>query len=74
MVDHTPSHLWESASRSISAALVVYMAVMAEGRSGWEGNETLQRAVNIDRGVIVKPGISAFQSRNATYPHAPLEA
>lgn len=74
MVDHTPSYLWESASRSISAALVVCMAAMAEGRSGWEGNETLQRAVNIDRGVIVKPGISAFQSRNATYPHAPLEA
>lgn len=71
-VDHTPSYLWESASRSISAALVVYMAAMAEGRSGWEGNETLQRAVNIDRGVILKPGIAAFQARQAAYPHAPL--
>lgn len=73
-VDHTPSYLWESASRSISAALVVYMATMAEGRAGWEGNETLQRAVNIDRGVIQKPGISAFQSRQAAYPHLPLLA
>lgn len=73
-VDHTPSYLWESASRSISAALVVYMPTMAEGRTGWEGNETLQRAVNIDRGVIQKPGISAFQSRQAEYPHAPLAA
>ena len=71
-VDHTPSYLWESASRSISAALVVYMATMAEGRPGWEGNETLQRAVNIDRGVIQKPGINEFQSRQAAYPHLPL--
>ncbi len=71
-VDHTPSYLWESASRSISAALVVYMPTMVEGRTGWEGNDTLQRAVNIDRGVIQKPGISAFQSRQSAYPHAPL--
>ena len=73
-VDHTPSYLWESASRSISAALVVYMAAMAEGRAGWEANETLQRAVNIDRGVIRKPGIADFQSRQMSYPHAPLAA
>ncbi len=25
-VDHTPSYLWESASRSISAALIVYLS------------------------------------------------
>ncbi len=71
-VDHTPSYLWESASRSISAALVVYIPMMVEGRLGWEGNETLQRAVNIDRGVIQKPGITAFQERQAEYPHASL--
>lgn len=73
-VDHTPSYLWESASRSISAALVVYMPTMVEGRPGWEGNETLQRAVNIDRGVIQKPGITAFQERQAEYPHVSLAA
>ena len=71
-VDHTPSYLWESASRSISAALVVYMAAMAGGREGWEGNETLRRAVNIDRGVVCKPGILAFQSRAPEYPHAAI--
>ena len=48
------------------------MATMAEGRPGWEGNETLLRAVNIDRGVIQKPGINEFQSRQAAYPHLPL--
>ena len=73
-VDHTPSYLWESASRSISAALIVYMAKMAQGRAGWEGDETLRRAVNTDRGVIQKPAIIAFQSRQSAYPHAPLAA
>ena len=73
-VDHSPSYLWESASRSISAALVVYMEAMAQGRAGWEGNQTLQRAVNIDRGVILKPAIIAFQGRKPDYPYAPLDA
>lgn len=72
-VDHTPSYLWEAASRSISAALVVYMTAMAHGRTGWESNETLRRAVNIDRGVIVKPAIISFQSRQTEYPHAALD-
>ncbi|KFL37715.1 N(5)-(carboxyethyl)ornithine synthase [Arenimonas donghaensis] len=71
-VDHTPSYLWESATRSISAALVVYMESMARGREGWEHDATLQRALNIDRGVVQKPGILAFQGRMATYPHGPV--
>jgi len=73
-VDHTPSYLWESASRSISAALVVYMEAMARGRTGWESSQTLLRAVNIDQGVIQKPAIVAFQSREPDYPHRPLAA
>jgi alanine dehydrogenase len=71
-VDHTPSYLWESASRSISAALVVYMATMARGRAGWESDPTLSRAVNIDGGVIQKPAIVSFQKRQPEYPHAPV--
>ena len=71
-VDHTPSYLWESASRSISAALVVYLPTVIEGRASWQRNETIRRAVNIDAGVIVKPIISSFQNRQPDYPHAPL--
>lgn len=71
-VDHTPSYLWESATRSISAAMVVYLATMARGRIGWEADETLRRAVNVDAGVVQKPGILAFQSRQSAYPHLPL--
>ena len=71
-VDHTPSYLWESASRSISAALVVYLPTVLEGRASWQRNETIRRAVNIDAGVIVKPTILSFQNRQTDYPHTSL--
>ncbi|WP_133468131.1 N(5)-(carboxyethyl)ornithine synthase [Paraglaciecola marina] len=68
-VDHTPSYYWESASRSISAALVVHLPSIAAGPDGWKKNETIRRAINIDQGVIQKSEILAFQNRHATYPH-----
>jgi N5-(carboxyethyl)ornithine synthase len=71
-VDHTPSYLWESASRAISAALIVYLPAVVAGRDGWQQNETIQRAVNIDEGVILKPAVLAFQKRQPHYPHAPI--
>ncbi|MCJ9429648.1 N(5)-(carboxyethyl)ornithine synthase [Kordiimonas marina] len=71
-VDHTPSYLWESASRSISAALIVHLPSVVDGRAGWQKNETIRRAINIDAGVIVKPHILSFQKRHTDYPHAPL--
>lgn len=73
-VDHSPSYLWESASRSISAALIVHLPTVLEGRESWEKNETIRRAVNIDAGVILKPDILSFQNRQPSYPHAPCEA
>lgn len=71
-VDHTPSYLWESASRSISAALMVYMPIALGGRTQWETNDTMRRAMNIDSGVICKPDILSFQKRQASYPHAEI--
>lgn len=71
-VDHTPSYLWESASRSISAALIVHLPSVVDGRTGWQKNETIRQAVNIDEGVIVKPHILAFQKRQPDYPHISL--
>jgi N5-(carboxyethyl)ornithine synthase len=68
-VDHTPSYLWESASRSISAALIVYLPTVLEGREGWMTNPTIQKAINIDEGVIVKESILTFQNRMPDYPH-----
>lgn len=67
-VDHTPSYLWESATRSISAALIVYMENVLEGRDSWQQNETIRRAINIDEGIIKKPLILSFQNRATTPP------
>ena len=71
-VDHSPSYLWESASRSISAALIVYLPAVLEGRESWQQNETIRRAINIDAGVIQKSIILSFQKRQKSYPHAVL--
>jgi alanine dehydrogenase len=73
-VDHTPSYLWESASRSISAALVVHLPAVVDGRTGWDGNETVRRAINIDAGVIQKASILSFQNREQNYPHVVTSA
>ncbi|WP_188150725.1 N(5)-(carboxyethyl)ornithine synthase [Teredinibacter waterburyi] len=72
-VDHTPSYLWESATRSISAALIVYLPAVLAGRKSWFENETIRRAINIDCGVIKSPAILAFQNREDEYPHALIE-
>ena len=68
-VDHTPSYYWESASRSISAALVVHLPSVIRGRESWMQNATIKNAINIDKGVIVKDTILRFQNRNIDYPH-----
>lgn len=68
-VDHTPSYLWESASRSISAALIVHLPTVVDGRACWQHNETIRQAVNIDNGTILKPNILSFQNRQLAYPH-----
>ena len=72
-VDHTPSYLWQSASRSISGALVVHLPAVIEGHTNWQQNETIKRAVNIDAGVIQKPEILSFQKRKPDYPHTPSD-
>jgi N5-(carboxyethyl)ornithine synthase len=72
-VDHTPSYLWESASRSISAALIVHLPTVLEGHESWQQNETIRHAVNVDAGVIQKSTILSFQKRQPSYPHAPID-
>ncbi|MGB5868047.1 MAG: N(5)-(carboxyethyl)ornithine synthase [Arcobacteraceae bacterium] len=68
-VDHTPSYLWESATRSISAALIVYLPTVLAGRAAWFKNETIKQAINIDQGVIINKSILSFQNRDLSYPH-----
>ncbi len=68
-VDHTPSYYWESASRSISAALLVHLPSVVSGYENWNKNKTIKNAVNIKRGVVVKDSILRFQGREKNYPH-----
>jgi N5-(carboxyethyl)ornithine synthase len=68
-VDHTPNYLWESATRSISAALIVHLEAVMAGHDNWQKNETIRRAINIEAGVIQKQNILLFQKRQANYPH-----
>lgn len=68
-VDHTPSYLWESATRSISAALIVHLPTVLEGREAWNKSTTIKEAINIDRGVVQKNEILEFQNRVPEYPH-----
>jgi alanine dehydrogenase len=69
-VDHTPNYLWESASRSISAALIVHLPVVLAGYESWQQSETIRKAINIDAGIIQKPDIISFQNRESVYPYA----
>jgi N5-(carboxyethyl)ornithine synthase len=71
-VDHTPSYLWESATRSISGALIVYLKTVLEGRDCWQQNRTIRKAINIDGGVIQNSSILSFQNREPDYPHAQI--
>ena len=68
-VDHTPSYFWESASRSISAALIPHLSSVIEGRGCWKKNKTITNAINLDEGVVVKDTILRFQNRGIDYPH-----
>ena len=68
-VDHTPSYYWESASRSISAAMIVYLSTVISGKESWMQNDTIKNAINVDNGVIVKDAILKFQNRQKAYPH-----
>jgi alanine dehydrogenase len=68
-VDHSPSHLWNSATWEISKALLPYLRPMLAGTDAWTGNETIRRAIEISEGIIQNPRILTFQHRSAQYPH-----
>lgn len=69
-VDHSPSYLWNSASWEISEGLLPFLDVVLEGPAVWKENETIDRAIEIQDGVIRNPAILEFQHRSAQYPHA----
>ncbi|WP_306952653.1 N(5)-(carboxyethyl)ornithine synthase [Streptomyces sp. B4I13] len=70
-VDHSPSHLWNSATWEISEALLPYLRKVMSGPAAWEDDPTVGKAVEIRDGVVLNPKILSFQHRGASYPHAP---
>lgn len=69
-VDHTPSYLWNAASREISKALLPYLETVAGGESAWRSELTIGRAIDVRDGVVQNKNILTFQHRSADYPHA----
>jgi alanine dehydrogenase len=69
-VDHSPSHLWNSATWEISEALMPFLATTMSGSDAWEADETIRRAIEIRRGVVQNPRILSFQNRAPEFPHA----
>ncbi|MDQ4024067.1 MAG: N(5)-(carboxyethyl)ornithine synthase [Actinomycetota bacterium] len=68
-VDHSPSHLWDSATWEISDALLPYLPVVLGGPGEWARDDTISRAIEIRDGVIQNPKILSFQGRSPDYPH-----
>ncbi|HEY2284326.1 MAG TPA: hypothetical protein VGH88_01140, partial [Streptosporangiaceae bacterium] len=68
-VDHSPSHLWDSATWEISEALLPHLRTVLGGPPAWVADETVRRAIEIQDGVIQNPRILSFQHRAPDYPH-----
>lgn len=68
-VDHTPSLYWESATWSISEALLPYLDVVQRGPSAWADEPTIARAVEIEQGEVRNERILSFQGRASDHPH-----
>lgn len=69
-VDHSPSHLWNSATWENSEALLPYLRTVMTGPASWEADATIRNAIEIQDGVVLNPKILSFQHRTAAYPHA----
>jgi alanine dehydrogenase len=68
-VDHSPSHLWNSATWEISEAILPHLRPVLAGPSAWDAHDTIRRAIEIRDGVIQNPRILSFQHRSPDYPH-----
>ncbi|MER6443518.1 N(5)-(carboxyethyl)ornithine synthase [Streptomyces sp. NPDC001185] len=68
-VDHSPSHLWDSATWEISEALLPYLREVMSGPAAWDADATIRNAIEIRDGVVRNPKILSFQHRAAAYPH-----
>lgn len=45
-----------------------HLSTILEGRDGWMKNDTNQKAINIDNGLVKKESVLTFQNRMPDYP------
>ncbi len=67
-VNHSPSFFFEAASFEISKALLNYLKHILE-KGNYRGNHVLEKAVDIEQGIILNKNIITFQKRLEKYPH-----
>lgn len=67
-VDHSPSYYWNAASYEISGALLPYLQYVLEHET-YIGNKVLEKAIDIEHGIIKNPKIITFQNRESEYPY-----
>ena len=69
-VDHSPSHLWRSATWENSEAILPFLPTVMGGPDAWEADPTIRRAIEIREGVIQNPAVLSFQGRDPAHPHS----
>jgi alanine dehydrogenase len=69
-VDHSPSYLFDSATWTISEALMPYLRTVMAGPEAWSKSPTIDRATEMRDGLILNPKILSFQNRSARAPHS----
>ena len=68
-VDHSPAYLWNSATWTISEALIPYLRTVMSGPRAWQEDMTIRRAIEVREGVVTNPKILSFQRRSEEFPH-----
>lgn len=67
-VDHTPSLLWDSATREISSSFLPFLPFLVDSSP----NEVLDNAIDIKNGHVINKKILRYQKRSDSYPYESL--
>jgi len=68
-VDHSPSYYWNTASWDISEALLPFLITVMKGKTFWDKDSTISKAIEINSGIIQNKKIISFQKRESKYPY-----
>ncbi|MFH1843653.1 MAG: alanine dehydrogenase, partial [bacterium] len=68
-VDHSPSYLYNTASLEHSKEAYPYVGHVLGGEPAWRDCLTVDRAVEIRKGVVENSKILSYQNRERDFPH-----